>query len=492
MKIIISIIGHQDPALGSTVDGVERNGPIISILNKYTFDACHLICFDGYQDEAREVEETLGKRFKKLNTTVHKLGACNLRNVDDVRSALHQFAASAKCFDLSNNIFLNVSSGTPESITASLVFAQENPLVTGTLRVDYPSEATEPPSISEWLITREGDSENPGSLFKVAEPEELFLDEIMADIGLIGDHPSFRRALNVAETRAKKSPFILIEGELGVEKSLYAKLLYKLSDRRHDAYQTFDCQAASNTEKELFGKTKSETSYGGLFAKADGSTLFLQNIDALTPEAQKRLLDYIDADEDARSEARFPDVKLILSSNRFLREEVARGEFREDLYKLLVGNCVTLPSLAERTSDIPCLAQHALDRVNASLAKPKRFSKAALPYLEECPWHGNLDELNATIKQVALHSNKATIDVADFEPKSHKKANKETLQLNKPTPELYEGFSIEAYLSEIRRNIFDKALEDVGGNQSKAARLLGVTPQAVHKYIRLRRDRSVY
>ena len=488
MKNIISIIGHQDPAVGSTVDGVERNGPLLSILNAHSFDACQLICFDGYQEQAREIEEAIGKRYKKLKVTVHRLGACNLRNVDEVRTVLHQFADNAKYFDISNSIFINVSSGTPESITASLIFAKENPLVTGTLRVDYPTDATEAPSVTEWLITREGDSQTPSRLFKVAEPEELFLDDIMEEIGLIGVHPSFRRALNVAETRAKKSPFILVEGELGVEKNIYAKLLYKLSDRRHDAYYTIDCQAANNAEVELFGKGRSANGFGGMFAKADGATLFLEHIDALSPEAQKRLLDYISADV----EGRFPDVKLVLSSNRFLREEVARGDFREDLYRLLAGNCVTLPSLAERTSDIPRLAQHILDSVNASLAKPKRFSKAVLPYLEECPWYGNLDELYSTIKRVALHCNKATIDVADFENKASKKSTPEILELNKLTPDLYEGFSIEDYLSEIRRNIFDKALEDVGGNQSKAARLLGVTPQAVHKYIRLRRDRSVY
>ncbi|HID72696.1 TPA: sigma-54-dependent Fis family transcriptional regulator, partial [Candidatus Micrarchaeota archaeon] len=163
-----------------------------------------------------------------------------------------------------------------------------------------------------------------------------------------------------------------------------------------------------------------------------------------------------------------------------LRKQVRRGKFREDLfYRLNVGE-ITLPPLRERRSDIPKLALHILDRVNGSLKRPKRLSPGALARLQTHSWPGNVRDLENVIERSARLSRHDVLEADDLlitEPVTYA----DPLDV---LPEPYEGFSLEEFLNSARKQLILRALEASDGNQSQAARLLGITPQAVHKFLR--------
>jgi len=173
------------------------------------------------------------------------------------------------------------------------------------------------------------------------------------------------------------------------------------------------------------------------------------------------------------------DVRIVAATNRDLRKQVRQGKFREDLfYRLNVGE-ITLPPLRERRSDIPKLALHILDRVNDSLKRPKRLSPGALARLQGHSWPGNIRDLENEIERSARLSRHEVLEADDLlitEPVTYA----DPLDV---LPEPYEGFSLEEFLNSARKQLILRALETSDGNQSKAARLLGITPQAVHKFL---------
>jgi transcriptional regulator with GAF, ATPase, and Fis domain len=172
------------------------------------------------------------------------------------------------------------------------------------------------------------------------------------------------------------------------------------------------------------------------------------------------------------------NVRLIAATNQDLRDAVVAGGFRDDLYYRLSVGEVRLPPLRERQSDIPKLAIHFLDEINLRLRKSRRFAPESLVKLQSYSWPGNVRELQNVVHRSALLCRQVEIGATE-------------LQLESPTdarywdslPEPHEGFSMEEHLKGRRRRLFERALELADGNQSRATRLLGVTPQAVFKFI---------
>jgi two-component system response regulator PilR (NtrC family) len=158
---------------------------------------------------------------------------------------------------------------------------------------------------------------------------------------------------------------------------------------------------------------------------------------------------------------------------------VRQGRFREDLfYRLNVGE-IKLPPLRERRSDIPKLALHILDRLNGSLRRPRRLSAQALSRLQSHNWAGNVRDLENVIERSVRLCRNDVLDADDLlitEPVSYA----DPLD---SLPDPYEGFSLEAFLGSARKQMILRALEAANGNQSQAARMLGITPQAVHKFL---------
>ena len=213
-----------------------------------------------------------------------------------------------------------------------------------------------------------------------------------------------------------------------------------------------------------------------------GGTLFLDELGELSLAAQAKLLRVLEdglVDAIGAKKLRKVDVRVIAATNQNLGKAIHQNEFREDLYYRLNVGEIRLPPLRERRSDIPKLALQVLDRLNATLKRPKRLSQAALARLQGEAWPGNVRDLRNVIERSARLSVGDVIDADDLII-SEPVLKDDALKL---LPEPTEGFSLEGFLSSARKQLILRALAASGGNQSEAARLLGVSPQAVHKDI---------
>jgi two-component system response regulator PilR (NtrC family) len=173
------------------------------------------------------------------------------------------------------------------------------------------------------------------------------------------------------------------------------------------------------------------------------------------------------------------DVRIVAATNRELRKQIRKGSFREDLYYRLNVGEIKLPSLRERRSDIPKLVLHILDRLNGSLKRQRRLTADALSRLQAHNWEGNIRDLENVIERSVRLSRVEVLDASDL-------LITEPITYADPLdalPEPYEGFSLDEFLGSARKQMILRALDAANGNQSQAARMLGVTPQAVHKFL---------
>ena len=240
-------------------------------------------------------------------------------------------------------------------------------------------------------------------------------------------------------------------------------------------------------ESTLFGHRKgaftgATENQEGKFTLADGGTLFLDEIGELALALQPKLLKVLDdamvEPVGARSGHRV-DARVLVATHRDLRQDVADGRFREDLYYRIAFGVIRLPPLRERAEDIPDIALHLLGRLNAALQSPKRLSPAALRYLQEQPWRGNVRDLENVIGRSVLLCREETLRPEDLVLEERPRHADEVASL----PEPHESFSLESYLAAARRALILRALELTRGNRSAAARKLGLSPQAVARFV---------
>jgi DNA-binding NtrC family response regulator len=220
----------------------------------------------------------------------------------------------------------------------------------------------------------------------------------------------------------------------------------------------------------------------GIFEAADQSTLFLDEIAELTLEVQGKLLRVIQDGVVQRLGSTAPrkvDVRIIAASNRDLRKEVSAGRFREDLYFRLEVVQIKLPALRDRRGEIPELALMLLRQINQRRHKPLQLTTGALARLEQQPWPGNVRDLLNVLERSVLYSRADVIDAEDLIITCDPPAKDPFAALPEPS----NGFKVDAYLAQVRNQLFLRALEACKGNQTAAAELLGVSKQAVNKFV---------
>jgi transcriptional regulator with PAS, ATPase and Fis domain len=175
------------------------------------------------------------------------------------------------------------------------------------------------------------------------------------------------------------------------------------------------------------------------------------------------------------------DCRIVAATNAKLQELVKQKKFRDDLYFRIATAVIELPPLRARSSDIPKLALHFLDQINQRhrFKKPRVLAPDTLTYLTSHDWPGNVRELASAIENAAIQTSQGKI-----EPKHFGLRRTGTTQTMESLPDPHDGFSLEGFLGQIRSHLYARALELSGGNASKAAKLLNVTPQAVAKAAR--------
>jgi transcriptional regulator with PAS, ATPase and Fis domain len=205
--------------------------------------------------------------------------------------------------------------------------------------------------------------------------------------------------------------------------------------------------------------------------------LFLDEIGELPLEAQAKLLRVLEdnlIEPLGKEQPVRVDVRVIAATNRNLREEIKTRRFREDLYYRLNSVGIALPPLRERRSDIPRLSIHLLQSINKNLRRQRQLSPEALVALQSKEWPGNIRELKSVLQRsIILSGEKDVLRPEDLHFESLDGTSHQIV------PEPYTGFDLTAFIAETRNRLIDRAMELSGQNQSRAAKLLGITPQAV-------------
>jgi transcriptional regulator with AAA-type ATPase domain len=315
------------------------------------------------------------------------------------------------------------------------------------------------------------------------------LDEALEELDIHVGSAMLRLCAEQAGIAAGSDLPVLLLGETGTGKERFAQLIHRLSPRSQNNIVAINCAAIPKelAESYLFGHMKgaftgATSDKKGLFENADHSTLFLDEIAELTPEIQAKLLRVIQDGAIQRVGSVTPrqvDVRIIAATNRDLKSEVAAGRFREDLYFRLEVVEIKLPSLRDRRNEISGLALTLLKKINQRRPKPHQLSKRALQRLENYAWPGNVRQLSNVLERSVLYAQKDVIEADDLLIAEDPPA-KDPLAL---LPEPSKGFLMEEYLTQARKQLYLRAIEKCKGNQAEAAALLGVTRQAVSKFM---------
>ena len=293
----------------------------------------------------------------------------------------------------------------------------------------------------------------------------------------------------VAATRAT----ILIEGESGTGKEVVAHTLHHLSGRPAAKMVIVHCAALSPQllESELFGHEKGSFTGAaqrriGRFEQADGGTLFLDEIGEIDAATQVKLLRVLSERTLERVGSNTPikvDVRVIAATNKNLKELVAKGLFREDLYFRLNVVKIEMPPLRDRREDIMLLANSFLHEFAKENDRPvKPLSDAAVQLLLAYPWPGNVRELRTAIEHGVVMSNDPTIESRHLPQFLHSQTTdiRNSLPLTKNTLDASAEFNLHA----LEANTIRAALALSGGNRTHAAELLGVSRRTLQRKLK--------
>jgi DNA-binding NtrC family response regulator len=293
--------------------------------------------------------------------------------------------------------------------------------------------------------------------------------------GIVTQDTAMQRLLNIARQIAPTDCSVLITGESGTGKELFAKYLHRHSTRCEGPYTAINCGAFSEQllANELFGHEKGAFTGAtalkkGLIEASSGGTLFLDEVTEMTPSMQVKLLRVLQEKEVLRLGGTRPvkcDVRVLAATNRDVSEAIRNGVFREDLYFRLNVVNLQIPPLAQRKGDIPLLAQHFLLKYASRMKKPvTRISGEVMALLMDYPFPGNVRELENLIERGTAMSEDDAIEVEHL-PESLQKAgifNFRRIEGRLPT------------LEEQEQTYIYRVLDEVKGNQTAAAQILGI------------------
>lgn len=300
--------------------------------------------------------------------------------------------------------------------------------------------------------------------------------------GLIGKSKKMLEIFALIEKVASSTATVLICGESGTGKELVAKAIHCHSERRSKPFVAVNCGAIPETlmESEFFGHAKGAftgavAERAGLFEQANGGTLFLDEIGEVPLLLQAKLLRVLQEREVRRvggGETRRVDTRIVTATNRDLEQQVAEGNFREDLYYRLNVVQITLPPLRERTEDIPLLLEHFYTKHAGKISSHDFISSDALNLLLNYHFPGNVRELENIVERgVALGTRQITLDTLPQQVLRLHTVQQRIDQIEIPT----EGMDLDRYLDSIEKKYLLKALEKSGGVRKRAAELLGMT-----------------
>jgi transcriptional regulator with GAF, ATPase, and Fis domain len=489
MKVLLTFTGFHDPYALGLIGEQEQLGPILSLASRIAFDKIVLFSTPNTGAHTQETEKALKHLSPKTVVNVRHLPITDPTDYVAILKKLRVNLLEIQSEADKADYYVAVASGTPQMHACWLLLVAGGELPAKILHVRPPKFVSkDAPLISEVDLTSPEFPSVKPNLFANIDYLDSSLDvaTIVKQIRIVGDHPSIKKAIETAAQIAPSDHQVLILGETGTGKELFARLIHQLSGRKKESFVVVNCASVVEGlfESEVFGHKKGAFTgaikdHLGKFLQADKGTLFLDEIGELGLSIQVKLLRVLQDKLVESVGGKKPvkvDVRIIAATNRDLRQAVAKGDFREDLFYRL-GVSINLPPLRERRSDIPSVAAHVLERVNLTLRRPIRLSVDAVKRLQNHAWRGNVRELENVINNSASLTRKGVLEADDLLI-SDSLVDSDPLSAI-PTP--FEGFSLGSYLWSVRKQLMMRALDAAKGNQSQAARLLGITPQAFNK-----------
>ena len=307
------------------------------------------------------------------------------------------------------------------------------------------------------------------------------LGQVDSGVGLVGNSPPMRRAMELVEKVAPSKASVVITGQSGTGKEMVARAIHQLSPRRDKPFIAINCSAIPATliESEMFGHergafTGAEQRRLGAWELADGGTLFLDEVGEIPIELQAKFLRVLEEERLRRLGGKSEiavDVRVISATNRELKDEIKGGRFREDLYFRLNVFHINLAPLKERHEDIPVLVQHFIHRFAREAGKKLHgVSPQAMKRLTDYGWPGNIRELRNTLERAVILCGSGVIE-AEHLPSELAAGGGESAYLKLP-------YGLP--LREIEKEYILATLTRLQNNKARTAQALGISEKTLY------------
>lgn len=456
-------------------------GPIYQSQKKRTFD--EIILLNNFpKKDANTYREWLLIDFK-ISFQIKQIKLSSPTNFGEIYESVVSVIDE---IDLSNHqLTFHLSPGTPAMAAVWIILAKTR----------YPAELIESSreeGVKTVSIPFDISAEFIPNLLKTSDSKiEKLITETPPEApefeSIIHRSSIMKSIINRARLVAPRSVPVLIEGESGTGKELFARAIHNASPRKEKPFIPINCGAipAELIESELFGHIKgaftgAAQNRKGCFEAADKGTLFLDEVGELPLSAQVKLLRVLQEKEVTpigSSKSKSIDIRIVSATNRNLIVEISNGRFRSDLFYRLGVAILRLPPLRKRAGDISLLIDKLMDQINEEAKNDigiehKNISPGAKNLLLKHPWHGNIRELQNTLRRAAIWSSGQTISKSDIDESLLKfeGSGKDNI-LDRP---MKNEFNLNDILSEVSTHYIERALQETNQNKTEAAQLLGL------------------
>jgi DNA-binding NtrC family response regulator len=501
-KVLLTFVGSRDAGSPSEIDGVMEPGAVMKVFDDQQPDTVYLFHNrnnDQFREIAVGIRGVITDKAPETSVEIVELMIADPQNHLGILNQLREEFKGINDAHPDSSFLINLTSGTPAMHACWLLLAASGEIpaarVFSAKETKYLKEGDRP--------VREVDLTNPQ--FPQIKPFKALPDfesdedygQIARDCGLIGVDPVFLRVIEQVFALAKTDFAILLRGDRGTGKELFAKMIHQLSARSNRVYNPINAGAHSDqiVESELFGHEKGAFTGAvqhrkGAFEASNDGTIFLDEIGTLPISTQNKLLRTIQngtIQKVGRDVETKVDVRIVAATNIDLNEACRNGSFKEDLRDRFLGE-VELPTLLQRRKDIPVLTQHFIAKWNDQHSETRRFSSESLKKLMTHSWPGNVRELEQLINRTLVMNRNAVIkpDQIDF------KHDATGRSVRIPEPE--GDFKLNIHVQQHRRTIIERAIELEGGRivgkklegctKASVARRLGISDQAVDQELK--------
>lgn len=488
---------YTDPQVGRSRAHPDRGSPVKTLIENISFRQVHLLSNYSHEINAAYCDWLGG------SAQVHIVSLHKPDNYAEVFEVTDRVLAGVydECKKAGTKLCIHLGPGTKAMVAVLVLLGcSKYPAIFYQTHKQSAWEESLPFELALFLQEQFRGADRAWADLSYRSPTEVEGFE-----AIVGESKAICTAVELARRAAIRSINVLLLGESGVGKELFARAIHNVSERK-GKFIPVNCAAIPREllEAELFGSRSGAGSgtaeRSGYFAEANNGTLFLDEVGELASEHQAKLLRAIQSADDSDcptklqiervgepGKARPVDVRVVTATNRDLLTREGPHPFRSDLYYRIATFPITIPPLRERRADIHLIAQRLMDRLNRQFSstepgyKARSVAASAMKRLQQYDWPGNVRELNAVLTRAAIMANGFAIERADIDRAIPGITGQAKLDVF--AREREPGFTLSGRLERIEKALIEDALDEAGGVQRKAADLLGDNPQTLNKRI---------